>query len=167
MNRAPSEYPEYSRKQLVLAIIAVFATYGASACFVQTLNVARPKMAADLDGMAYYSWSISIPSLVGAFVTLMYGKFPDIYERRIMLMISLAFFLIGTILCAISPTFIFLIFGNAVARMGFGALMMLCFAVLGDPFPPVQRSKWIGMLNIPAGFFALFDRTVDAIRISI
>jgi MFS family permease len=160
MNQTPSGYPEYSRKQMMLAIIAVFATYGASAYFVQTLNVARPRMAADLDGMAYYSWSISIPSLVGAFVTLIYGKFSDMYGRRIMLMVSLVFFLVGTILCAVSQTFIFLIFGNAVARMGFGALMMLCYAVLGDLYPPVQRSKWIGLLNIPAGFFALFGPTM-------
>ena len=80
--------------------------------------------------------------------------------RRIMLMVSLAFFLLGTILCAVSSTFLFLIFGNAVARMGFGALMMLCYAVLGDLFPPVQRSRWIGMLNIPAGFFAFLGPTL-------
>jgi MFS family permease len=160
MSHAPQMNAEYSRKQIILALVAVFATYGASAYFVQALNVARPKMAAELDGMALYSWSISIPSLIGAFVTLIYGKFSDMYGRRIMLIISLAFFLIGTILCAISPTFVFLIFGNAVARMGFGALMMLCYAVLGDLFPPVQRSRWIGLLNIPAGFFALFGPTM-------
>ena len=151
---------EFSSKQVALALVAVFAVYGTSAYFVQALNIARPKMAAELDGMALYSWSISIPGLVGAFITLIYGKFSDMYGRRIMLLISLAFFLVGTVLCAISPTFIFLIFGNAVARMGSGALMMLCYAVLGDLFPPVERSKWIGLLNIPSGFFALFGPTM-------
>ena len=160
MSQAQPTYEAYSRKQLIWALVAVFATYGASAYFVQALNIARPKMAAELDGMALYSWSISIPGLIGAFVTLIYGKLSDMYGRRIMLMVSLAFFLVGTILCAISPTFVFLIFGNTVARMGFGALMMLCYAVLGDLFPPVQRSKWIGLLNIPAGFFALFGPTM-------
>jgi len=53
-----------------------------------------------------------------------------------------------------------LIFANAVARMGFGALMMLCYAVLGDLFPPVQRSRWVGLLNIPSGFFATFGPTM-------
>ena len=52
---------------------------GTSAYFVQTLNIARPRMAADLDGMALYSWSISIPGLLGAFVTLIYG----VYGSRI------------------------------------------------------------------------------------
>jgi MFS family permease len=151
---------DYSGKQVMLALVAVFAIYGTSAYFIQALNNARPKIAAELDGMALYSWSISIPSLVGAFVTLIFGKASDMYGRRLMLMISLAFFLVGTILCAISPTFAFLIFGNTVARMGSVNLMMLCYAVLGDLFPPVQRSRWIGMLNIPAGIFALFGPTM-------
>jgi len=159
MEQQTTDFP-FTRKQIVLALAAVFAVYGTSAYFVQTINIARPKMAADLDGMSLYSWSISIPALFGAFVILIYGKFSDMYGRRIMLMVSLSFFLVGTALCAISPTFIFLIFANAVARMGSGALMMLCYAVLGDLFPPVQRSKWIGLMNIPGGFFALFGPTM-------
>jgi MFS family permease len=38
--------------------------------------------------MSLYSWSISIPALAAAFVTLIFGKFSDMYGRRIMLMIS-------------------------------------------------------------------------------
>ena len=66
--------------------------------FVQTLVIARPRMAADLDGMALYSWSISIPSLAAAFVTLLFSKFSDMYGRRIMLLISMVVYLVGTIL---------------------------------------------------------------------
>ena len=33
-------------------MVAIFAVYGTMAYFVQTLTIARPKMAADLDGMA-------------------------------------------------------------------------------------------------------------------
>lgn len=150
----------FSRKQMILGLIAVFAVYGTTAYNVQTLNIARPRMAAELDGMPLYSWLMSIPALFGAFVTLIFGKFSDMYGRRIMLMVSLSFFMAGSVLCAISPTFIFLIVSNCVARIGSGALMMLCVSVLGDMFLPLQRSKWIGLLNIPAGIFALFGPTL-------
>jgi MFS family permease len=152
--------PTLQKKQMILGLIAVFAVYGTAAYFVQTLNIARPKMAADLDGMALYSWSISLPGLASAFVALIFGKFSDMYGRRIMLLVALAFFLLGAFLCALSPTFVILIASNVVMRMGAGALMPLCFAVLGDMFPPAERSKWVGMLNIPAGFFALFGPTM-------
>jgi MFS family permease len=148
------------RKKVILGLVTVFAVYGTMSYFIQTINIARPRMAADLDGMSLYSWLISIPGLAAAFVTLIFGKFSDMYGRRMMLILSLAFFLAGSILSALSPTFVFLIGANSLARVGSSAVMMLSYSVLGDMFPPVERSKWIGMLNIPAGIFALFGPTL-------
>ena len=156
----PYSTVQYSRKQLILGLVAIFAAYGTMNYFVQTINIARPRIAADLDGMSLYSYSISIPGLAAAFVTLVFGKFSDMYGRRIMLQISLAFFIAGAILSAISPIFPFLIFANSVARVGSSAVMMLSYSVLGDMYAPAERSKWIGMLNIPAGIFALFGPTL-------
>jgi len=151
---------QIARKHVLLGLVAVFAVYGTMAYFIHTLNIARPKIAADLDGMALYSYSISIPGLAAAFVTLIFGKFSDMYGRRIMLMVSLMFFLVGTVLSAVSPTFVFLIAANSLARVGTSAVMMLSYSVLGDMFAPTERSKWVGMLNIPAGIFALFGPTL-------
>ncbi len=151
---------QFTKKQIVLGLTAIFAVYATMSYFIHTINIARPKMAADLDGISLYSWSISIPGLAAAFATLIFGKFSDMYGRRIILMVSLAFFLFGSILSAVSPTFVFLIAANALARVGSGAVMMLCYSVLGDMFPPVERSKWVGMLNIPGGIFALFGPTL-------
>ncbi len=147
---------QLTRKQIILGLSAVFAIYGTMSYFVQTTNIARPKMAADLDGMALLSWLISIPGLVAAFATLVFGKFSDMYGRRMMLMVSLSFFLSGSILSALSPTFVILVIANALARVGSSSVMMLSYSVLGDMFQPAERSKWVGMLNIPAGIFATF-----------
>jgi MFS family permease len=152
--RQSDEY-NLSDKQKAWAMVAIFSVYGTMAYFLQTLTIARPKIAAGLDGMALYSWSVSIPSLFSAFVTLLFGKFSDMYGRRIMLLISMICCLVGTILSAISTTFIFLIAASVITAIGTGAMMPLVFAVVGDVFPPSQRSKWIGLLNIPIGFFAL------------
>jgi MFS family permease len=150
-----SEEYRFSRKQIVWGLIAIFAVYGAMAFYIQTKTIARPKIAADLDGMALYAWFVSIPGLVGAFITLIFGKFSDMYGRRIMLMISLSAFLIGMVLSALSPNFIFLIVANSIAALGSGAMMPLVFAVVADLFAPDKRGKWIGLLNIPLGLFTL------------
>ena len=150
-----SEEYQFSRKQVVWGLVAVFAVYGTVAYSVQTLTIARPKIAADLDGLSLYAWSVSIPSLVMALVTVIFGKFSDMYGRRIMLMISLIASLVGTVLSALSPNFIFLIVASAIAALGAGAMMPLVFAVVGDLFPPTERGKWVGLLNIPLGVFTL------------
>ncbi len=150
----PAEY-QFPRKQVVWGLVAIFAVYGMMAYSVQTMTIARPKIAADLDGLSLYAWSVSIPSLIMALVTIIFGKFSDMYGRRIMLMIALIASFVGTVLSALSPNFIFLIAASAIAALGAGAIMPLVFAVVGDLFPPSQRSKWVGLLNIPLGVFTL------------
>jgi len=160
MSQATQAEYSFTPKQINLGVIAMFAVYGTMSYFVQTLNVARPKIAADLNGMALYSLAVSIPSLISAFVTLVFGKLSDIYGRRIMLMVSVIFCTIGTVMGALSPNFIFLIIASVVSALGTGAMMPLVFAVVGDLFPPEKRGKWIGMLNIPTGFFSLIGPTM-------
>jgi MFS family permease len=149
-----------TRKQILFGLVAIFLIYTTAFYYIQTLAVARPKMAAELNGMPLYAWLISIPGLAGAFTTLIFLKFSDMYGRRLMLMVSLSIFMVGTVLSALSPTFVILISANALARLGSGALAPLCLSVLGDIFPPVERSRWVGLLNIPAGAFALVGPTL-------
>lgn len=162
MPQQPQLHPEFTlaNKQIILGLVVIFAIYFCNTYFIQTFTVARPRMAADLNGMALYAWSISIPSLAAAFVTLLFAKLSDMYGRRIMLLISLAFFLVGTILSALSPTFPILIGASTILRVGSGGLVPVCYAVLGDMFAPAERSKWVGLLNIPRGVFALFGPTL-------
>jgi len=152
--------PKHTRRQILLGLVAIFMIYITSYYYVQTLAVARPRMAAELNGMPLYAWLISIPGLAGAFATLIFLKFSDMYGRRLMLIVSLSIFMAGTVLSAVSPTFMILIAANALARLGSGALAPLCLSVLGDIFPPVERSRWVGLLNIPAGAFALVGPTL-------
>jgi MFS family permease len=144
-----------AKKQATLGLIAVFATYFASSYFFRGSGVTLPKIAADLNGMHLFSWAISLPALASAFVTLIFGKLSDMYGRRIMLIISMAFYLGGAILAAVSQTFWFFIFSRIIISLGQGALPPLCFSVIGDLYSPAERSKWSGLLQIPAGVAAL------------
>jgi MFS family permease len=148
------------QKQIAFGLVAVFLTYFAHGYFIQILVPALPKIAADLDGMPWYSWGISIPHLGQAFAMLMVGKLSDMYGRRALLLISLVICLFGTVWSALSTTFMMLIIARTVLCIGQGALAPLCFSVLGDMFEPVERSKWAGLLNIPAGLFAIVGPTL-------
>ena len=154
------EQQSATKRQTTLALVAVFTTYSATSFYTQGLNVASPKIAADLNGMALYSWAISLPALAAAFVTLVFGKLSDMYGRRIILMVSLVFFLAGAILAAVSQTFVFNIAARVVLALGQGALPPLCFSVIGDLFPPAERSKWSGLLRIPSGITAIISPTM-------
>lgn len=149
-----------TRKSATLSLLAIFIVYFSGFLFYYSQSVVLPRVAAELNGMALYSWAVSIPALAGAFVTLIFGKLSDMYGRRVMLLVSLGLFLVGAVLGALSQTFVVQIVARAVVSFGQGALAPLCFAVLGDLFEPAERGKWAGFLNIPSGIAALVGPTL-------
>jgi MFS family permease len=149
-----------SQNIIVLGLTAVFLTYFLTYLMILGLSISSPMIAADLKGMDLFSMAISIPALAMAFATMLFGKLSDLYGRRTMLVTSLFFFTVGSIMGALSPTFEFNIAARVVNGLGLGALSALCFSVIGDMFEPVKRSKWTGLLNIPAGVAAILGPTL-------
>ncbi len=156
-----TEVSAFSKKQILIAISGIFLGYFIYSYFMQTLNVATPRIAADLNGMALYSWSVSIPALGLALGTLLAGKLSDIYGRRTILLGSMIIVLLGTLLNGFSPTFMTLIGARTILFLGIGIIAPLCYTVIGDIFiGAADRGKWIGLLNIPFGLPTLFGPTL-------
>jgi MFS family permease len=147
--------PPTVKKQATLGLIAVFAAYFASSYFFRASGITLPKIAADLNGMHLFSWAISLPALASAFVTLTFGKLSDMYGRRIMLIVALCLYMGGAIFAALCQSFLFFIAARIIIALGQGAIPPLCFSVIGDLYPPAERSKWSGFLQIPAGIAAM------------
>jgi MFS family permease len=152
--------PAVAPKRVTLGLTTIFLTYFVYSYFFQILLSAFPRITADLDGMHLYSWGVSIPNLGQAFSMLIAGKLSDMYGRRALLIGCLAVCLAGAIWSALTPNFVMLIIARTLLCVGMGGLAPLCFSAIGDMFDPVQRSKWIGLLNIPAGIFAFVGPTL-------
>lgn len=150
-------------KKVALGIWATFITYFAAMFFQNSVNIAQPIQAADLNGMALFSWIIALPALGAAVATLMFGKLSDMYGRRSILLTSLSLFMVGTILSALSPTMWFAIAARVILMLGQGALAPLCFSVIGDLFEPAARARWSGLLNVPAGIAATIAPTLGGL----
>lgn len=148
------------KKSVAIGLWAVFITYFVANFFMNAANIARPRLAGDLNGMALFAMSISLPGLASAVATLVFGKLSDMYGRRPILLASLAFFAVGSALTALSSTMVIAIAAMTVLALGQGALAPLCFAVLGDLYAPAERARWSGLLAIPAGIAALIAPTL-------
>ena len=160
MPNAASGDPSAPKRSAVLGLVAVFVTYFAAIYFFRGIGVAQPKVAADLNGMALFSWAISMPALAASFATLLFGKLSDVYGRRILLLVSLGLYMAGAVLSAVSWHFTFFIVARMILSLGQGALSSLCFSSIGDLYEPVERSKWSGLLQIPAGIAAIIGPTM-------
>ncbi len=152
--------PVEARPRVALGLTTVFLAYFVYMYFYQIMLSALPRVAADLDGMHLYSWGVSIPNLGLAFSMLIAGKLSDMFGRRAVLMACLGICLVGAIWSALTPSFMMLIIARTLLCIGQGGIAPLCFSALGDMFDPIQRSRWIGLLNIPAGLFAFVGPTL-------
>jgi MFS family permease len=162
-NAVPVPRQPAVKKSVAIGLWAVFVTYFVANFFMNAANIARPQMAGELNGMALFAMSISLPGLASAVSTLVFGKLSDMYGRRPVLLVSLALFAIGAALSALSPTMVVVIAAMTVLALGQGALMPLCFSVLGDMYAPAERAKWSGLLAIPAGIAALIAPTIGGV----
>jgi MFS family permease len=152
-----------SNRKVAIGLWAVFITYFLANFFMNAVNIAQPKMVAEFNGMALFSWLIALPALGSAVATLMFGKFSDMYGRRSILLTSLGLFFVGAVLSALATSMVISIVVRVVLALGQGALAPLCFSVIGDLFPPEQRARWSGMLNLPAGIAATIAPTLGGL----
>lgn len=152
-----------ARRRVVFGVWAIFIAEFVSLLFSNARNIAQPGMIAEFDGMALFSWLIALPALAGAVGTLLFGKLSDSFGRRAMILLSIAIFGIGLAIAATSTSMVFLVAATTFMTFGHYAILPLCFAVVGDMFPPSQRARWTGLLNLPVGIAALLGPVLGGV----
>jgi MFS family permease len=150
----PAQQDLPTARKLALGVWAVFITQFVSFLFINARNIATPQIIAELDGLALFPWLIALPALSGSASTLLFGKLSDMYGRRMVLLTSMALFGVGLALTTQVTSMPLLIACATFMSIGHFPIIPLCFSVIGDLFPSVQRAKWTGLLNIPTGVAA-------------
>ncbi|WP_154856002.1 MFS transporter [Cyclobacterium xiamenense] len=86
-----------------------------------------------------YTFSAGISSFIGAFVL-------DKYDRRSIFLWVFVGFLVGTLACALSPNYGFLLAARIVSGLFGGLTSALIFAVIGDAVPDGRRGRAMGLV---------------------
>jgi EmrB/QacA subfamily drug resistance transporter len=121
---------------------------GSSLAFIDSsvVNVALPVLAKDLHaGPASLPWSINAYLLPLGALILLGGGLGDRYGRRRFFLIGLAGFTLASILCALAPTYNWLLAGRSVQGLGAALLMPNSLAILGAQFRGEARGRAIGL----------------------
>src|SRR5258708_2980395 len=78
------------------------------------VSTAMPTVISDLHGLSLYSWVFSIYMLTSTAAVPIFGKLADLYGRRMIYLIGMGFFLIGSALCGLSQNMTELIIFPAI-----------------------------------------------------
>ena len=106
------------------------------------LASALPTIGRDLGDVHLLPWLITAYLIASTAVTPLYGKISDIHGRRRTVIAALTIHMAGSLICALAPNLLVLIFGRVVHGLGGGGLTSMGMAVLGDLAAPKDRGRY-------------------------
>lgn len=116
------------------------------------VSTALPTIVSDLGGLESLSWVVTAYLLASTIVVPLYGKFGDLFGRKIVLQTAIVLFLLGSVLCGVAQNMTQLVLLRALQGLGGGGLMVVSMAAIGDIIPPAERGRYQGMFG---GVFGL------------
>jgi EmrB/QacA subfamily drug resistance transporter len=121
----------------------------AAALDATSLSVALPIIAQKLNGSAIEAfWSGTSFLLTSTVLQPIFASFSHIFGRKPILMLSLAFFATGAIVCALSKNFTHMLVGRSIQGVGGGGIIVLTDIIITDIIPLRERGKWFGFVSI-------------------
>ncbi|HEV3311621.1 MAG TPA: MFS transporter, partial [Chloroflexota bacterium] len=116
------------------------------------VGTALPRIVTDLHGNSLYTWVVTAYLLSSTITVPIYGKLSDVYGRKIMMLVGVTIFLIGSALSGLSQNMTELILFRGLQGLGAGAMFPISLAVIGDLFTPRERGRYQGLFG---GVFGL------------
>ncbi len=120
---------------------AVMLSVGLVAIDSTILATAVPSIVDDLGGFAQFPWLFSVFLLAQAVAVPVFAKFSDQYGRKPIMLVGVAAFLLGSILCGIAWSMPALIAFRALQGLGAGAVQPTAMTIIGDIYSLEERAK--------------------------
>jgi EmrB/QacA subfamily drug resistance transporter len=119
---------------------------------ITIVNVALPKIGADLKAsFSDIQWVIDAYALTLAALLLSAGTLADLLGRRIVFAVGLALFSLASLLCAVSPSALFLIISRGLQGIGGAIMFATSLALLAQEFQGRERGTAFGIWGATIG----------------
>ncbi|KAJ5267191.1 Efflux pump dotC [Penicillium angulare] len=141
-----------SQQRGKVRIVAIMTALSLS-MFVAALDqsimaTAIPTIAAKLHSAAGYTWIGGAYLLANAAGACIWAKLSDIWGRKLILLIAVAWFFISSIICAVAVNMEMLIAGRALQGVAGGGLLQLVTIIISDLFSVRHRSLYLGGMEV-------------------
>src|SRR5499427_10819933 len=135
-----------------LAILgAILLTMFLASLDQTVVGTALPRIITDLNGANLYAWVVTSYLLTSTITVPIYGKFSDVFGRKVMLIVGVCLFLIGSWLSGVSQDMNQLVLFRAVQGLGAGALFPIAIATIADLYSPRERGRFQGLFGAVFG----------------
>src|SRR6202521_5127013 len=143
---SPQGQPPTTRSLFVKVFPSIMLPMFLAVADQTIVATALPAIASSLGQIERASWVVVSYLIANTIAAPVYGRLGDTFGRRSMMFVALAIFVIGSLLCAISPNIELLTVARVVQGFGGGGLMTLSQALIGEAIAPRERGRYQGYL---------------------
>ena len=138
------------RSKLII-MISVMASMFLVALDQTIIATALGKIVEQFNAFDSLSWVVTAYLVTTTITVPIAGKLSDQFGRRIMLLIGVAIFTIGSLSSGLSGNITDLIMWRALQGIGGGIITANAFTIIGDLFAARERGKWQGLIGAVFG----------------
>lgn len=111
------------------------------------VTTAAPKIVAEFDGLTLISWIFNAYQLTSTSLMPVYGRFSDVFGRKVAILFAIITFEVGSLLSGIAQSMTQLIVFRAIQGIGAGGIMSMVFVIIADIVPLRERGKYQGIIG--------------------
>lgn len=144
---APSAGP-MTHRQVLEALSGLLLGMFVSILANTVVSTSLPLILSDLKGdQSAYTWVVTATLLATTVSTPIWGKFADLFDRKLLIQLALGVFVIGSALAGFSQDAGTLIAFRVVQGLGAGGLVALSQIIMADIISPRERGRYAGLFG--------------------
>ncbi|HEY0620094.1 MAG TPA: MFS transporter, partial [Kribbella sp.] len=145
---AASEVAALTPRQTVQAISGLMIGMLVAVLAGTVVSTALPRIIADLGAsQSVYTWVVTIELLAMTATVPLWGKLADLYNNKLLVQLSLSFFVIGSLVAGFTPNVELLLASRVVQGIGAGGLTALVQIVMAAIIPPRELGRYSGIFG--------------------
>ena len=137
-----------SRRKVLEALSGLLLGMFVSMLAATVVSTSLPVIVHDLDGdQTVFTWVVTATLLTTAISTPIWGKLADLFDRKLLIQLALALFVLATAAAGFSQDPGTLIAFRAVQGLGAGGLAALSQVLMADIISPRERGRYMGLFG--------------------
>jgi EmrB/QacA subfamily drug resistance transporter len=145
---APPAAEPLTHRQVLEALSGLLLALFVAMLSATIVSVSLPQIIGALNGtQSQYTWVVTASLLASTASTPIWGKFADLFSKKLLLQISIVIFMLSSLACGFAQNTGMLIGFRALQGLAMGALQVLVQVVIGAMIPPKERGRYNGYLG--------------------
>ncbi|MGW5437103.1 MFS transporter [Nocardia asteroides] len=137
-----------THRQVLEAMTGLLAALFTALLSTTIVSTALPTIIGDLEGsQTAYAWVITTALLANAASTPIWGKFADLFNKKLLVQSAIVIFVVGSVIAGFASTVPILLAARVVQGIGMGGLTALVVAIIGSIVSPRERGRYSGYMG--------------------